>query len=374
LSASTRSVAAQPLPPDRSAFAVHVLPICPRPYDKEAAHSWLTRIGRVYALNAERLVGILGLVPFEVGSRRNIALPVEAALEGANLNQLALATQLPPARLAEMRPDPVEWTLTHSDVCTVCALCLDEDLCHGRDPYLRAEWRQSWRIFCSIHQVRLLPCRMNVMKGMASDSRVIEQIDDLYAHCGFVEDSINYALGSGAHFARLLLAIEEMECVIGRAIAGEAPNAFDWGPLTASEFLQVVRDVTSWALTNFEAFKARPAAECLPVPIRLTGTPLFGKSHRYQPSFDSARSVRMLSSVNDPALRCPALWWAHILLSEGHRCCNPKERGLLARQWHLLRSHCLTGVHWLRERMARWPPAYVRQHWTLLEPMLWPTN
>jgi len=37
-------------------------------YEKEAAHSWLTRIGRVYAQIAVRLVGISGLVPFEVGS------------------------------------------------------------------------------------------------------------------------------------------------------------------------------------------------------------------------------------------------------------------------------------------------------------------
>lgn len=140
--------------------------------------------------------------------------------------------------------------------------------------------------------------------------------------------------------------------MIGRAIAGEAPNAFDWGPLTASEFLQAVRDVTRWALTNFEAFNARPAAESLPVLIWLTGTPLFGKSPRYQPSFDSARTVRMLSSVNDPALRWPALRWAHFLLSEMHRWCNPKNRDQLARQGHLLRSHCPTGLHWLRERMV----------------------
>src|ERR1017187_10956467 len=102
-------------------------------------------------------------------------------------------------------------------------IVLDEDLCHGRDPYLRAEWRQSWRIFCSLHEVRLLPCRMNVMKRTASDTSVIEQIDDLYAHCGFVQDSINRDLGSNREFLHLTLAIEEMESVIRRAIAGESP-------------------------------------------------------------------------------------------------------------------------------------------------------
>jgi hypothetical protein len=350
------------LPYKHPAFPVNVLPICPRPYQKEAAHSWLTRVARVYNLNPERLVGILGLVPFEPGSRRYLAQPVEAALENANLNQLALATRLP--------PDPVEWTLTHTEVCTVCRLCLDEDLCHGRDPYLRAEWRQSWRIFCSLHEVRLLPCRMNVIRGAASDASVIEAIDDLYACCGIVEDSINRALGSNRDFLHLTLAIEEMETVIRRAIAGEAPDAFTWGPLCADEFLRIVQDVTSWALTNFEAFRARPATEELPMGIVGTGSPYFGRAYRLQPPFDSNGTVRTLSSVNDPALRCPALWWAHVLLAEMHRCCNPSQMGPPARQWHLLRARCPAGLHWLMERMRHWPSDYVRRHWTPLESLV----
>jgi hypothetical protein len=349
---------------------VHVLPICPRPHPQEAARSWLTRVGRVYALNPERLVGILGLVPFEPGSRRYLAQPVEAALENSNLDQLALATQLPAKRLAEMRPDPVEWTLTHTDVCTVCGLCLDEDLCHGRDPYLRAEWRQSWRIFCSLHEVRLLPCRMKATRGRASDPSVIEQIDDLYAYCGVVEDSINRALGANRDFFHLTSALREIETAIRRAIAGESPDVLTWGPLRADEFLRIIQDVTTWALTNFEAFRARPAAEELPLGILGTGRPYFGKAHRLQPPFDSTGAVRTLSSVNDPALRCPALWWAHVLLAESHRCCNPSQMGLPARQWHLLRSQCPVGLHWIMERMRHWPAGYVRRHWTPLESLV----
>jgi hypothetical protein len=213
---------------------------------------------------------------------------------------------------------------------------------------------------------------MDVIKGTASDTAVIEQIDDLYAHCGFVADSINRSLGSNRDFFHMTLAIEEMESVIRRAIAGEAPNAFTWGALRADDFLRIVHDVTGWALTNFEAFRARPAAEELPQGIRGTGSPYFGKAPRLQPPFDSINTVRTLSSINDPALRCPALWWAHLLLAESHRCCNPTKMGLPARQWHLLRSCCPAGLHWLRDRMASWPAEYVRQRWTPIEPMLWP--
>src|ERR1019366_9511151 len=179
----------------------------------------------------------------------------------------------------------------------------DEDLCLGRDPYLRAEWRQAWRIFCSIHRVRLLHCRMSVVKGSASDSRVVQQIDDLYACSGIIEGNINDGLGRNVECYRLTRTIEEMECVIGRAIAGEAPNPFDWGPITAPEFLQVVHDVISWSLTNFEAFKARPPAEDLPQFIKAAGSSCFGISHRLQPPFDPDRPVRTLSTVNDPEIR-----------------------------------------------------------------------
>jgi hypothetical protein len=68
-------------------------------------------------------------------------------------------------------------------------------------------------------------------------------------------------------------------------IAGEAPDASTWGPFRASDFLLIVQDVTSWALTNFEAFRARPAAEELPRGICGTGGPHFRKAPRLQPPY-----------------------------------------------------------------------------------------
>jgi hypothetical protein len=87
------------------------------------------------------------------------------------------------------------------------------------------------------------------------------------------------------------------------------------------------------------------ASEELPHGFSGTGIPYFGKALRLQPPFDANSAVRTLSSVNDPAQRCPALWWAHVLLAESHRCCNPGQIGLHARQWHLLRSRCPAGLH-----------------------------
>jgi hypothetical protein len=129
-----------------------------------------------------------------------------------------------------MRPDPVEWTLTHSDVCTVCALCLDEDLCHGRDPYLRTELRQAWRIFCPTHQVRLLSCRMNVVKGTSPGERVVEQIDELYALSGIVEGNINYGLTYDADGCRLMWVIEEMNASSVARLPATLPIRLTGGP------------------------------------------------------------------------------------------------------------------------------------------------
>ena len=65
------------LTPDRSERPMHALPICPLPYDQEAARSWLNRVGEVYGLNAERLISVLGLVPFQSGSVSRLSRPVE---------------------------------------------------------------------------------------------------------------------------------------------------------------------------------------------------------------------------------------------------------------------------------------------------------
>jgi len=63
-------------------------------------------------------------------------------------------------------------------------------------------------------------------------------------------------------------------------------------------------DVTSWALTNFEVFRARPAAEELPLSIIGTGRPYFGKAPRLQLPFDSNGAVRTLSSVGKTPKPC----------------------------------------------------------------------
>jgi hypothetical protein len=143
----------------------------------------------------------------------------------------------------------------------------------------------------------------------------------LYAHCD--QDNINRAFAANRDFFHLTLPIEEMEMVIRRAIAGGAPDAFTWSPLRANDFLQIVQDVTSWALTNFEALKARPAAEELPHGISGTDSPYVRKAPRLQPPYDSHAIVR-------PYLRSTSLTFG--ARRSGEPMCYSPSRTLAATQ------------------------------------------
>jgi hypothetical protein len=81
-----------------------------------------------------------------------------------------------------------------------------------------------------------------------------------------------------------------------------------WGFISAWDFLVVVQDVTTWALSNFECFHARPEAENLPNGLRIAADFYFTMMPRRQPPFASGRSVRTLSNTPEPGLRAAALW------------------------------------------------------------------
>jgi hypothetical protein len=136
----------------------------------------------------------------------------------------------------------------------------------------------------------------------------------------------------------------------------------------ASEFMQIVHD-GGGPLTNFEACMASPEAEVLPHFFRHPGDSYFAIATQLQPPFDSDQPVRTLSSVNNPAICCPAIWWAHVLICESHRCHDLRRPGPSTRQWQLLHARTPAGPHWLVERMKHWPEDHVHQYgpfWNLL--------
>ena len=169
----------------------------------------------------ERLVGALGLIPFQPGSGSRILRPVEAALDLNCIDELAEAAQLPSSRLPQMRPDPVDWTMTHTQECSVCAQCLREDLSADLQPYLRVPWRQAWRIFCPVHATRLIACSMHVVRGRWEQPRLIAAIDDLLEHSTMIEKQLEVLHRRDANLRNMTRIIKEMECAIGNAFAGD---------------------------------------------------------------------------------------------------------------------------------------------------------
>jgi hypothetical protein len=64
------------------------------------------------------------------------------------------------------------------------------------------------------------------------------------------------------------------------AVAGIRPRRRQWGALSCQSFLQVLSDVTSWALTHFEPVRAWSAAEDLTPIERSEGLKLVGRQQR----------------------------------------------------------------------------------------------
>jgi hypothetical protein len=82
------------------------------------------------------------------------------------------------------------------------------------------------------------------------------------------ETRLDQLIGPSLRLLAVLLAVDRIESAIDQAIDGYDPDRRVWGCISAADFLMVVQDVTTWALSNFECFAARPEAENLPNGVR----------------------------------------------------------------------------------------------------------
>ena len=88
-------------------------------------------------------------------------------------------------------------------------------------------------------------------------TRSVDEINKLSERIQLTENRLRLLHQQNVHFRNLTHVLRAIETAIGDAIAGDAPNSAEWGLLTATEFLQVIHDVTTWSLTNFEIFKLK---------------------------------------------------------------------------------------------------------------------
>jgi hypothetical protein len=100
---------------------------------------------------------------------------------------------------------------------------------------------------------------------------------------------------------------------------GSRPIRCGGGPLSPTEFLRIVTDLTTWSLTHFEPVLAWSLAEDLSAAEEQEGYGLIGRRRRLSAADNpSGHSLRTLQEVSEPKIRGSALWVAHALMSASH--------------------------------------------------------
>jgi hypothetical protein len=193
-----------------------------------------------------------------------------------------------------MQGAPLDWILQDRRYCNVCIRCIEKDALTGTKPFLRLEWRQAWKTNCSIHGIRLLRTTLNFMADGVHTVDGARECQRLRGKSAALEGTLDRAFATKRKVIAVIRAVERMETAIDRALGGHDPDNRIWGPLSASEFLIVVQDVTTWALSNFECFHARLEAENLPTGVRIVADFYFTMMPRHLSPFASDLSKRSI--------------------------------------------------------------------------------
>jgi hypothetical protein len=162
----------------------------------------------------------------------------------------------------------------------------------------------------------------------------------------------------------LLACLLQIEKTTAAAISGIAPEA--WGKLTPDEFLTILTDLTTWALTHFESVRSWSAAEHLTAAEEQEGYGLIGRIRRMSASeYRERRMTRTLRGIAPPKVRGAALWVAHAFMATGHKAASDRTSGTSTqdRQAAWLSRSTLPARDWLAQRQESWPPSYRRERW-----------
>jgi len=338
-------------------------PICPRPQSDESLASWFERVGHEYRMSPAVLLSTIegtGSLPLHKNSRYTL----DPLLEPKVMEILSTLAQLPDDARRNLWPARTRWELTDCAFQVYCPRCCLEDLKVGRIPYGRRPWQQSWYTICRDHGVPLVLRRLGSREAEAYRSRDMlkykasELAADRYRGLKVTrEPSLRVAI---------LGSLLEIERTVSNALVGIQPNRLLWGALEAREFLQVLSDLTTWALTHFEPVRAWSLAEDLTAAEEQEGYGLIGRVRRMSAAdYAAGQSVRTLSDIALPKVRGSALWVAHALMSATHpgatdRIAGPRQQD---RQKARILPTSPAARTWIAERQQCWPEAYRREWW-----------
>lgn len=277
--------------------------------------------------------------------------------------------RLRPKARSRLWSAPTGWELRRHEFVAMCPQCWLEDLERGRALYGRQCWQQAWRTICRVHRLALRSRGQIVRSGRDLPL-------DLKCTVTFVSPSriVVSAFERVLAFRKTLCdALFEIEEAAAAAITGVPPPRHLWGALKPDEFLRVLMDLTTWALTHFEPVRSWSAAEELTSIERIEGSGIVGRYIRLTPwSYGQRRATRTLADVHDPTLRGSALWLAHTLMATRHRDASDRATGARPqdRQRVRLSAAAPAGLEWLAHRMRAWPHSYRRHRWIDVRPTL----
>ena len=340
------------------------LPICPTPFGDESLDSWLERIGQEYGYSRAKLLcaaGVrerLGPKTFPRDPTRPRELPVLAVLTRRSLADLQRRAALSPST----------WTVHAANDFIFCLHCALEDQITQRAPYQRARWYSAGRVGCPIHRHWLWSARARFGCGhidrLRRDREPISQrvwYEHFDAECRALDRLRE-------RDAEVIDSLREFESVIDAAHRGVSPPEDQWGVLEPTEFLHIVRDITSWSVTNFEPFRSTPAACMVVAHESLSDFEPFRWPSRSNLPWDHRVGATPIHRVFNPSMRRTALWTAHALLARRHprRPYQGRALGVRERRRRIFRYQNGESLSWLVARAHHWPRDYVQHHWNRL--------
>jgi len=298
-------------------------------------------------------------------------LPATRLLDPLVADRLAVRGQLSDMETIRLWPVQSSWELHDLTFSTFCPHCCLGDLASNRAPYGRQTWQQSWCTLCLSHGAALILRNVShAPRNRSSWSRAQLRSEGQFVAANRFRD-LKVSSQPGVR-STILGCLLEIERAAAAAISGIAPNSYSWGTLTPPEFLLVLQDSTTWALTHFEPVRCWSIAEEFTATEEQEGYGLIGRTHRMLASdYRDDCSTRTLRSIVNPKVRGAALWTAHALMATCHVAASDRPTGKSTqdRQTALLSRSAPASRQWLAQRQARWPPEYRRLRWIDVQKM-----
>ena len=340
-------------------------PLCPRPESNESLRSWFERVGLEYGMSETLLFDAVSAG--DPVSARHAKHPHFERLSMPHMADLLTAlARLSADMRAHLWPPSTNWELRDNKFRNFCPRCAIEDLKSNRRPYGRQVWQQSWCTLCQEHGLPLIVRRPG--RGSLRPDSDWSMHDLKYDTIYVTPDRYRILKVQSESELRsaMLGSLLEIERTMADALSGQNPNRLVWGKLSAEEFLVVVQDVTTWALTHFEPVRAWSIAEELSPVEEQEGYGMVGRLRRMLPSdYRGHQFIRTLRDVTTPRVRGAARWVAHALLCVTHSDASDRRAGPTTQERQAARilRTAPAGREWLADRQQGWPAHYTRDWW-----------